>query len=130
MILFSKKQRGSHCCRIRHGYAHVVNNLYKEWSQYAIGGSMNPSVKSEANLFIAPKQNKEVKTLLIVHIKRTCYSITVRPQLGTYTNDMHVKQYTLYSHRSLGGRAVSATLGNFTPKEIYSRMGLLSSKQV
>ncbi|KAK9932869.1 hypothetical protein M0R45_020091 [Rubus argutus] len=46
--------------RIRHGYAHVVNNLYKEWSQYAIGGSMNPSVKSEANLFIAPKQNKEV----------------------------------------------------------------------
>ncbi|XP_024174385.2 probable pectate lyase 4 [Rosa chinensis] len=46
--------------RIRHGYAHVVNNLYREWTQYAIGGSMNPSVKSEANLFIAPKQNKEI----------------------------------------------------------------------
>nr|POE95132.1 putative pectate lyase 17 [Quercus suber] len=29
--------------------------------QYAIGGSMNPSVKSQANLFIAPKSgNKEV----------------------------------------------------------------------
>ncbi|XP_050152074.1 probable pectate lyase 4 [Malus sylvestris] len=47
--------------RIRYGYAHVVNNLYRKWSQYAIGGSMNPSVKSEANLFIAPKRgNKEV----------------------------------------------------------------------
>ncbi|KAH7529497.1 hypothetical protein FEM48_Zijuj05G0190200 [Ziziphus jujuba var. spinosa] len=47
--------------RIRHGYAHVVNNLYLGWTQYAIGGSMTPSVKSEANLFIAPKSgNKEV----------------------------------------------------------------------
>ena len=49
-------------CRIRFGYAHVVNNLYQGWMQYAIGGSMNPSVKSQANLFIAPKLgNKEVK---------------------------------------------------------------------
>ena len=48
--------------RIRFGYAHVVNNLYQGWMQYAIGGSMNPSVKSQANLFIAPKSgNKEVK---------------------------------------------------------------------
>uniref|UniRef100_A0A2N9ECR9 Pectate lyase domain-containing protein n=1 Tax=Fagus sylvatica TaxID=28930 RepID=A0A2N9ECR9_FAGSY len=47
--------------RIRFGYAHVVNNLYQGWMQYAIGGSMNPSVKSQANLFIAPKSgNKEV----------------------------------------------------------------------
>ncbi|KAF5478268.1 hypothetical protein F2P56_004842 [Juglans regia] len=47
--------------RIRHGYAHVVNNFYQGWMQYAIGGSMNPSVKSQANLFIAPKAgNKEV----------------------------------------------------------------------
>ncbi|CAB4266675.1 unnamed protein product [Prunus armeniaca] len=45
--------------RIRYGYAHVVNNLYREWSQYAIGGSMNPSVKSEANLFIAPKSGNK-----------------------------------------------------------------------
>ncbi|KAM3688152.1 hypothetical protein ACJW31_10G128700 [Castanea mollissima] len=46
---------------IRFGYAHVVNNLYQGWMQYAIGGSMNPSVKSQANLFIAPKSgNKEV----------------------------------------------------------------------
>ncbi|XP_028196856.1 probable pectate lyase 16 [Glycine soja] len=40
--------------RIRHGYAHVANNLYLGWVQYAIGGSMGPSLKSEANLFIAP----------------------------------------------------------------------------
>ena len=42
-------------CRIRFGYAHVVNNLYQGWTQYAIGrgggGSMNPCVKSQANLF-------------------------------------------------------------------------------
>ncbi|KAK2372812.1 putative pectate lyase [Trifolium repens] len=47
--------------RIRHGYAHVANNLYFGWMQYAIGGSMGPSLKSEANLFIAPKiGSKEV----------------------------------------------------------------------
>ncbi|XP_027915937.1 probable pectate lyase 16 [Vigna unguiculata] len=47
--------------RIRHGYAHVANNLYQGWLQYAIGGSMEPSLKSEANLFVAPKiGNKEV----------------------------------------------------------------------
>ncbi|KAI3455535.1 hypothetical protein Pfo_012198 [Paulownia fortunei] len=47
--------------RIRFGYAHVVNNLYLGWGQYAIGGSMNPSIKSQANLFIAPQGgNKEI----------------------------------------------------------------------
>lgn len=51
-------------CRVRFGYAHVVNNLYQGWGLYAIGGSMNPSVKSQANLFIAPKTgNKEVNRL-------------------------------------------------------------------
>ncbi|KAL5221558.1 hypothetical protein ABZP36_026271 [Zizania latifolia] len=39
--------------RIRHGYAHVVNNLYDGWRDYAIGGSMGPSVKSQGNLFAA-----------------------------------------------------------------------------
>ncbi|XP_012856511.1 PREDICTED: probable pectate lyase 9 [Erythranthe guttata] len=48
-------------CRVRFGYAHVVNNLYLGWGQYAIGGSMNPNIKSQANLFIAPEgNNKEV----------------------------------------------------------------------
>ncbi|KAI3831196.1 hypothetical protein MKX03_033982 [Papaver bracteatum] len=46
--------------RVRFGYAHVANNLYNGWGVYAIGGSMNPSIKSEANLFIAPKGKKEV----------------------------------------------------------------------
>ncbi|RDX90954.1 putative pectate lyase 16, partial [Mucuna pruriens] len=47
--------------RIRHGYAHVANNLYMGWVQYAIGGSMEPSLKSESNLFIAPTTgSKEV----------------------------------------------------------------------
>ncbi|KAK6928183.1 Pectate lyase [Dillenia turbinata] len=47
--------------RVRHGYAHVVNNLYLEWGKYAIGGSMNPSILSESNLFVAPNsENKKV----------------------------------------------------------------------
>ncbi|KAK8491073.1 hypothetical protein V6N13_122015 [Hibiscus sabdariffa] len=47
--------------RVRHGYAHVANNFYQGWEQYAIGGSMSPSIKSEANIFVAPNAgNKEV----------------------------------------------------------------------
>ncbi|MQL72228.1 hypothetical protein Taro_004555 [Colocasia esculenta] len=47
--------------RVRHGYAHVVNNFYQGWGLYAIGGSMNPSILSEANVFVAPKEgNKKV----------------------------------------------------------------------
>ncbi|XP_056697953.1 pectate lyase 1-like [Spinacia oleracea] len=49
--------------RVRHGYAHVANNLYLGWEIYAIGGSMNPSVKSQSNLFVAPKiGSKEIAT--------------------------------------------------------------------
>ncbi|KAJ3675739.1 hypothetical protein LUZ60_004781 [Juncus effusus] len=47
--------------RIRHGYAHIVNNLYNGWGDYAIGGSMGPSIKSQSNLFVAPNSsNKKV----------------------------------------------------------------------
>ncbi|PHU00918.1 hypothetical protein BC332_30705 [Capsicum chinense] len=46
--------------RIRHGYAHVVNNVYKGWGNYAIGGSMNPSIKSQANYFFARGGRNEV----------------------------------------------------------------------
>ncbi|TYH14177.1 hypothetical protein ES288_A06G199000v1 [Gossypium darwinii] len=48
--------------RVHHGYAHVANNFYQGWEQYAIGGSMSPSIKSEANFFVAPNDvgNKEV----------------------------------------------------------------------
>ncbi|KAL2966616.1 hypothetical protein AAZX31_16G127700 [Glycine max] len=48
--------------RIRHGYAHVANNLYMGWVQYAIGGSMEPSLKSESNLFIAPTSGRKEVT--------------------------------------------------------------------
>ncbi|CAJ2635530.1 unnamed protein product [Trifolium pratense] len=48
--------------RIRHGYAHVANNLYMGWVQYAIGGSMEPSLKSQSNLFIAPTTGKKEVT--------------------------------------------------------------------
>jgi pectate lyase len=54
---------GPHCQqrmpRLRFGYAHVVNNLYLGWGIYAIGGTMNPNIKSQANLFIAPKEGKK-----------------------------------------------------------------------
>ncbi|XP_078427376.1 pectin lyase-like superfamily protein [Wolffia australiana] len=47
--------------RVRHGYAHIVNNLYQSWGDYAIGGSMSPSIRSEANLFVAPMSgNKQI----------------------------------------------------------------------
>lgn len=57
---------------MRHGYAHVANNLYQEWGLYAIGGSMNPSVKSQGNLFIASESgNKEVKKYLsLIELKK------------------------------------------------------------
>ncbi|KAK2655207.1 hypothetical protein Ddye_008259 [Dipteronia dyeriana] len=46
--------------RVRHGFAHLANNFYQGWTKYAIGGSMSPSIKSQSNLFIAPKSgNKE-----------------------------------------------------------------------
>lgn len=51
-------------CRVRFGYAHVVNNKYDEWKMYAIGGSANPTILSEGNFFIGPNdQNaKQVET--------------------------------------------------------------------
>jgi len=52
--------------RIRHGYAHVVNNLYDGWGDYAIGGSMGPSVKSQGNMFVASgPDNKKVPKFLL-----------------------------------------------------------------
>ncbi|KDP41511.1 hypothetical protein JCGZ_15918 [Jatropha curcas] len=48
--------------RVRYGYAHVVNNFYQGWEQYAIGGSMNPSIKSEANCFVPLKSGKKEVT--------------------------------------------------------------------
>ncbi|KAG6689974.1 hypothetical protein I3842_11G200400 [Carya illinoinensis] len=48
--------------RCRHGYFHIVNNVYTEWEMYAIGGSANPTINSQGNVFIASDNNstKEV----------------------------------------------------------------------
>ncbi|RWV89328.1 hypothetical protein BHE74_00010838 [Ensete ventricosum] len=56
----------SNYCRIRHGYAHLANNLYDGWGEYAIGGTMNPSVRSEGNLFIASGSSNKKVTLRMV----------------------------------------------------------------
>ncbi|CAH9135994.1 unnamed protein product [Cuscuta epithymum] len=40
--------------RCRRGYIHVVNNDFTEWQMYAIGGSANPTINSQANRYAAP----------------------------------------------------------------------------
>ncbi|GLJ28727.1 hypothetical protein SUGI_0566140 [Cryptomeria japonica] len=40
--------------RIRKGYAHVANNFYNPWGIYAIGGSSDPTILSEGNVFVGP----------------------------------------------------------------------------
>ena len=42
--------------RCRFGYFHVVNNDYTHWEMYAIGGSMNPTIISQGNRFVAPPE--------------------------------------------------------------------------
>ncbi|XP_047317364.1 putative pectate lyase 21 isoform X2 [Impatiens glandulifera] len=37
----------------RHGYFHIMNNVYVGWKSYAIGGSANPTINSQGNIFIA-----------------------------------------------------------------------------
>ncbi|KAK6947084.1 Pectate lyase [Dillenia turbinata] len=39
--------------RCRHGFFHIVNNVYNGWKMYAIGGSANPTINSQGNIFIA-----------------------------------------------------------------------------
>ena len=41
-------------CRVRFGYAHMVNNKYDEWKMYAIGGGANPTIFGEGNYHIGP----------------------------------------------------------------------------
>ncbi|KAJ9153937.1 hypothetical protein P3X46_027323 [Hevea brasiliensis] len=43
--------------RCRHGYFHIVNNIYTGWEMYAIGGSANPTINSQGNIFIASDNN-------------------------------------------------------------------------
>ena len=47
--------------RCRFGYIHVVNNDYTHWNMYAIGGSMNPTIISQGNRYIAPPLNGYAK---------------------------------------------------------------------
>ena len=41
------------CYRCRHGYFHIVNNIYTGWEKYAIGGSADPTINSQGNVFMA-----------------------------------------------------------------------------
>ncbi|KAK2397876.1 putative pectate lyase [Trifolium repens] len=90
--------------RIRHGYAHVANNLYLGWMQYAIGGSMGPSLKSEANLFIAPKVGSK--------------EVTWR-KIGNTSGD----KWEFHSVRDAfeNGASFAVTKGGRVPKPSYSK---------
>ncbi|OVA05787.1 Pectate lyase/Amb allergen [Macleaya cordata] len=44
----SSNQRMPHC---RWGYCHVVNNYYRDWHYYAIGGRVHAKILSELNVF-------------------------------------------------------------------------------
>ncbi|KAJ8445053.1 hypothetical protein Cgig2_022573 [Carnegiea gigantea] len=48
--------------RCRRGYIHVVNNDFRYWEIYVIGGSANPTINSQGNRYIAPNDpnTKEV----------------------------------------------------------------------
>lgn len=40
--------------RCRWGYFHVVNNDYRQWGDYAVGGSSRPTINSQGNRYFAP----------------------------------------------------------------------------
>ncbi|KAE8713717.1 putative pectate lyase 21 [Hibiscus syriacus] len=48
-----KVLRRAYRLNIRHGYFHIVNNVYVGWEMYAIGGGANPTINSQGNVFIA-----------------------------------------------------------------------------
>ncbi|KAJ0981436.1 hypothetical protein J5N97_009691 [Dioscorea zingiberensis] len=48
--------------RARHGYVHAANNFYDGWGLYAIGGSMSPTIRSEANLYVARRAGRKKVT--------------------------------------------------------------------
>lgn len=56
--------------RCRYGYVHVANNNYEEWGIYAIGGSMHPTIRSEGNRFVAPREEYKKQ----VSWREGCYS--------------------------------------------------------
>ncbi|WOH10478.1 hypothetical protein DCAR_0729947 [Daucus carota subsp. sativus] len=41
--------------RCRFGFVHVVNNDYTHYLMYAVGGSSNPTILSQGNRYVAPK---------------------------------------------------------------------------
>lgn len=73
--------------RCRYGYVHVANNNYEEWGIYAIGGSMHPTIRSEGNRFVAPKEEYKKQ----VSWREGCYSASCsRGWLWKSVRDMFV----------------------------------------
>lgn len=54
-------------CRCRYGNCHVANNYYTDgWGKYAIGGSCDPTILSQGNIFVAAKAKKEVNNNMLI----------------------------------------------------------------
>ncbi|KAJ0100927.1 hypothetical protein Patl1_03948 [Pistacia atlantica] len=45
--------------RCRHGYFHIVNNIYSGWEMYAIGGSASPTINSQGNVTKHESEDEE-----------------------------------------------------------------------
>ncbi|KAK7364421.1 hypothetical protein VNO80_13064 [Phaseolus coccineus] len=79
-----------------------ANNLYQGWLQYAIGGSMKPSLKSEANIFVAPTGNKVI---------------------WRKNSDKNEDRWDFYSIRDTfeNGASLTVTKGENVPKPNYNK---------
>ncbi|KAG6512337.1 hypothetical protein ZIOFF_030437 [Zingiber officinale] len=72
--------------RVRYGYAHVVNNLYDGWKEYAIGGSVGPTIMSEGNLFVASKQKEVTRRMPASEGKPLARSWNLRSEHDAFEN--------------------------------------------
>ncbi|XP_074581533.1 putative pectate lyase 17 [Curcuma longa] len=72
--------------RVRYGYAHVVNNLYDGWKEYAIGGSVGPTIMSEGNLFVASKQKEVTRRMPARKGKALAKSWNLRSEHDAFEN--------------------------------------------
>ncbi|KAK9706807.1 hypothetical protein RND81_07G152900 [Saponaria officinalis] len=61
--------------RCRRGYIHIVNNDFRKWEMYVIGGSANPTINSQGNWLPTGTHNTQL-VFTIVH-KLLCRSMYV-----------------------------------------------------
>ncbi|KAL6639971.1 hypothetical protein ACP70R_022281 [Stipagrostis hirtigluma subsp. patula] len=102
--------------RIRHGYAHVVNNFYDGWRDYAIGGSMGPSVKSQGNLFVAstPDNTKVTRRMPVLGKDWDWHSVGDSFQNGAFFNQTGTRVRPNYNKHQAFPAASSGEVRSLT----------------